>query len=142
MAFAAGRNAVYSMKRFTTILSKEKKIFVHVREFTKEVVEVMACSDLIITKTGSCSVNEAIYLGKKLLLDNTENSSARHIWWESFNVSFVKKHNLGDAFNDLQELQTKARALLNQTTQSPAARGDFRLPSFEENLLSLVQDML
>ncbi len=136
-----GGTIVYSSEAFTTILTKER-VFVHVREFTKEVVEIMACSDLLITKTGSCSVNEAIYLGKRLLLDNTENSSARHIWWENFNVLFVKKHNLGDAFSDLSELKTKAVTLLNQTTQSPSARGDFRLPSFEENLLSLVQEML
>lgn len=136
-----GGTVVYSSEAFTTILCRDG-FFVHVREFTKEVVEIMACSDLIITKTGSCSVNEAIYLGKRLLLDNTENSSARHIWWESFNVSFVKKHNLGDAFSDLSELCPKALSLLNQTTQSPSARGDFRLPSFEENLLSLVQSML
>ncbi|MFI5333707.1 MAG: glycosyltransferase [Chlamydiales bacterium] len=136
-----GGTAVYSSDAFTTVLSKDK-VFVHIREFTKEVVEIMACSDLLITKAGSCSVNEAIYLGKRLLLDNTENSSARHIWWENFNVAFVKKHNLGDAFTSLDELHTKAVALLNQTSQSPSARGDFQLPSFKENLLALIHKML
>ncbi len=126
---------------YQTIQSKEG-VLIHVRTFTKEIIEIMALSDLIITKTGSCSVNEAIYLGKKLLLDNTEFSSARHVWWESFNVAFVKKHNLGDAFSTLEELSSKALSLLNQSTESPSARGDFRLPSFKENVLGLVQEIL
>lgn len=136
-----GGQLVYQCDAYTTLLTKEK-VYLHLRTFTKEVVEIMACSDLIITKTGSCSVNEAIYLGKRLLLDNTENSSARHIWWESFNVAFVKKHNLGDAFTDLSELKSKAVALLSQTTKSPSARGDFGLPSFAENVLRLVKSMI
>ncbi|MBI2742577.1 MAG: hypothetical protein HYX48_01505 [Chlamydiales bacterium] len=136
-----GGEVAYQCDAYTTMLTRDK-VYIHLRTFTKEVVEIMACSDLIITKTGSCSVNEAIYLGKRLLLDNTENSSARHIWWESFNVAFVKKHNLGDAFCDLSELSTKAVSLLNQTTQSPSARGDFRLPSFKQNVLDLVKSMI
>lgn len=136
-----GGTLIHNSDGYVTVLSKDG-VFVHIRTFTKEVVEIMACSDLIITKTGSCSVNEAIYLGKRLLLDNTENSSARHIWWESFNVSFVKKHNLGDAFCDLNELKSKAVTLLSQTTQLPSTRGDFHLPKFEENVLNLVKEML
>ncbi len=136
-----GGELIYESEAFNTVKTREN-IYLHLRTFTKEVVEIMACSELVITKTGSCSVNEAIYLGKRLLLDNTENSSAQHIWWESFNVSFVKKHNLGDAFCDVSELGPKAHSLLSQTTQSPSARGDFRLPSFEQNVLGLVQTMI
>jgi UDP-N-acetylglucosamine:LPS N-acetylglucosamine transferase len=140
-ALENGGEKIAECEAYTTVLTKDK-VYLHLRTFTQEVVEIMACSDLIITKTGSCSINEAIYLGKRLLLDNTENSSARHIWWESFNVAFVKKHNLGDAFCDLSELKTKAVALLSQTTQSPSARGDFRLPAFAENVLKLVKSMI
>jgi UDP-N-acetylglucosamine:LPS N-acetylglucosamine transferase len=136
-----GGEVVAIKEGFFTLKSREGN-FLHVRDFTKEVVEIMSCSDLIITKTGSCSVNEAIYLGKKLLLDNTDDSSARHIWWESFNVSFVKKHNLGDAFCQVGELQTKILTLLNQTFQPPSARGDFKLPSFEQNILSLIKSLI
>lgn len=132
---------IFDCSLYATLLT-HKGVYLHIRQFTKEIVEIMACSDLIITKTGSCSVNEAIYLGKRLLLDNTENSSARHIWWESFNVSFVKKHNLGDAFCQLSELRPKALALLNISTQPPSARGDFRLPSFEQNISLLVESMI
>jgi processive 1,2-diacylglycerol beta-glucosyltransferase len=138
---AHGGKLISESQGYTTVESQEG-VTIHIRGFTNEVIEIMACSEVIITKTGSCSVNEAIYLGKKLLVDNTELSSARHVWWESFNVSFVKKHNLGDAFSDIGELSTKTVTLLYQPTQSPSARGDFRLPSFEENVLTLVEKVL
>ena len=125
-AIAQGGEVIYQCDAYTSLLTKDK-VYLHLRTFTKEVVEIMACSDLVITKTGSCSVNEAIYLGKRLLLDNTENSSAQHIWWESFNVSFVKKHNLGDAFCDIAELGS--RATYSFKPDDPVALCKRRLPS-------------
>ncbi len=73
-------------------------LVMHIRGYTKDLIELMAASDLIITKTGSCTVNEAIYLGKKILLDNTRRSSARYLWWENFNIPFVERHSLGYSF--------------------------------------------
>jgi UDP-N-acetylglucosamine:LPS N-acetylglucosamine transferase len=66
----------------STIKSGKGVIF-HVRKYMKDMVELMASSSLIITKTGSCTVNEGIHLGVKLLLDNTENSSARYLQWKT-----------------------------------------------------------
>jgi UDP-N-acetylglucosamine:LPS N-acetylglucosamine transferase len=136
-----GGKIVRESEGCTSLLSA-KGLLLHIRAYTKEVTEIMAASDLIITKTGSCSVNEAIYLGKKLLLDNTKYSSARHIWWEGFNVSFVQKHNLGDALFDFKELESKVAALLESDTPHPTASGMFRTPNFQENVANLVQNMI
>ncbi len=119
-----------------------KGVLLHIRSYTKEVTEIMAASDLVITKTGSCSVNEVIYLGRKLLLDNTKYSSARHIWWERFNVAFVKKHNLGDALFDFKELGSKVTTLLDSDAPHPTATGSFRVPNFQENIASLAHNMI
>jgi UDP-N-acetylglucosamine:LPS N-acetylglucosamine transferase len=126
---------------FTTIELKNGLMF-HLRKFTKDLIEIMVCSDLIITKTGSCSVNEAIYLGKKLLLDNTDTSSARYLFWETFNLHFVRKHGLGDVFYKLPEMTTLIRVLLQEDLGHPVLSGAFPVPDFRENVSKVVKELL
>jgi|GEM_PF-956731 len=126
---------------FTSVETSSGLIF-HIRKFTKEIIEIMACSDLIITKTGSCSVNEGIYLGKKLLLDNTESSSARHLFWETFNLHFVRKHGFGDVFYRLSEMTTLIRVLLKEDMGHPVLSGAFPLPDFKSNIVKVVTGLI
>jgi UDP-N-acetylglucosamine:LPS N-acetylglucosamine transferase len=126
---------------FTTLKAANGLIF-HVRKFTKDLIEIMVGSDLIITKTGSCSVNEGIYLGKKLLLDNTDTSSARYLFWETFNLYFVRKHGLGDVFYHPSEMATLVRVLLHEDLGHPVVSGTFEVPDFRENIKQIVAKML
>lgn len=126
---------------FTSLKAPSGLIF-HVRKFTKDLIEIMVASELVITKTGSCSVNEGIYLGKKLLLDNTETSSARYLFWETFNLYFVRKHGLGDVFYDLSEMPTLVKVLLKEDLGHPVVSGTFQVPDFRENIQRIVAQML
>ncbi len=126
---------------FTSVQDRNGMVF-HIRKFTKDLVEIMAISDLIITKTGSCSVNEGIYLGKKLLLDNTDTSSARYLFWETFNLYFVRKHGLGDVFYTLSEMPTLVKVLLQEDLGHPVTSGTFVVPDFRENIQKIVDHML
>lgn len=114
-------------------------LVMHLRGYTKDLVEMMAASDLIITKTGSCTVNEAIYLGKKLLLDNTRNSSARFLGWENFNIPFVERHGLGCAFSDNEQLLMLIPSFLKYPDNR---HNPLELPNFEENILKLIHQMI
>lgn len=114
-------------------------LVMHIRGYTKDLIELMAASDLIITKTGSCTVNEAIYLGKKLLLDNTSRSSARYLWWEKFNIPFVQRHRLGHSFSDSRQLLMLIPSFLKYPDQS---NQQLELPNFEENILKIVRLMI
>jgi UDP-N-acetylglucosamine:LPS N-acetylglucosamine transferase len=136
-----GGSVVSETAAFTTVQAKNGLIF-HLRKFTKDLIEIMAASDLIITKTGSCSVNEGIYLGKKLLLDNTDTSSARYFFWETFNLYFVRKHGLGDVFYNLSEMTTLIRVLLHEDLGHPVVSGAFPLPDFRENIREIVNCLL
>ncbi|MBS0626613.1 MAG: hypothetical protein JSS09_00190 [Verrucomicrobia bacterium] len=126
---------------FTTVQTTNGLIF-HLRKFTKDIIEIMVCSDLIITKTGSCSVNEGIYLGKKLLLDNTNTSSARHLFWETFNLHFVRKHGFGDVFYQISEMTMLIRALLREDMGHPVISGAFSVPDFKNNIIKVVSNLL
>lgn len=112
----------------------------HIRGFTKEILEIMATSDFIITKTGSCTVNEAIYLGKPVLLDNTPKSTARHLRWEQFNIPFVERHHLGSAFTDSRQLLMLIPSLL-KFVHDPKEH-PLEIPSFSQNVRKLVGEML
>lgn len=115
-------------------------LIIHLRGFTKEILEIMAVSDIIITKTGSCTVNEALYLQKPVLLDNTPRSTARHLWWEQFNIPFVQKHGLGHAFTDARQLHMLIPSLLKYPGGKEHKKFDF--PNFEQNIYKLVREMI
>lgn len=123
--------------RHTFLLSTG--LVMHIRGYTKDLIELMAASDLIITKTGSCTVNEAIYLGKKLLLDNTSRSSARYLKWEDFNIPFVQRHSLGYSFSDNAQLLMLIPSFLKYPDRSDQK---LELPNFEENILKLTRQMI
>lgn len=134
-----GGKVVYTDPGCTTVLSQEG-VILHIRGFVKEIIEIMACSKLLITKTGSCSVNEGIYLGVPLLLDNTRHSSARHFWWERFNIQFIKKLGLGDVFTDSKQLKELIPHFLREG--EPCSLPPFTPPDFAKNILRLVADMV
>jgi len=113
-------------------------LVIHIREYMKEIIELMAASDLIITKTGSCTVNEAIYLGKKLLLDYTEKSTARYLAWEEFNIPFIQKHGMGYAFTDSKQLLMLLPSLLKYPETNEVT---FHLPNFTEIIQSTIREM-
>lgn len=85
----------------------------HLFGFTQKLAEIMAVSDLIIAKTGSLSVNEALHLNKYLLLDHTFNSSSRILYWERPNIKFVKAINKGEGFKSRKDLIQKVENFLN-----------------------------
>jgi processive 1,2-diacylglycerol beta-glucosyltransferase len=85
----------------------------HLWQFTSSLPEIMVVSDIIISKTGSLSVSEALHLNKYLLLDHTINSSSRFMYWERANVPFVKSINQGEAFYSQKDLIQKLENYLN-----------------------------
>ncbi len=111
----------------------------HIRGYITNLIDLMAVSDLVITKTGSCTVNEVIYLEKKLLLDNTSKSSARYLAWEQFNVPFVEKYGLGLSFTDSRQLPMLIPSLLKYPEK---AKSTLERPPFDDNIRMLVQSMI
>jgi UDP-N-acetylglucosamine:LPS N-acetylglucosamine transferase len=70
---------------------------------TEQVSDLMAISDLIVTKPGPGTINEAIAMKLPMLIDNTNIS----LFWERANVDLVLHYGVGQKirkFNQLQEL--------------------------------------
>lgn len=73
--------------------------------FTDRISDLMAVSDLIVTKPGPGTINEAIAMKLPILIDNTDNS----LFWERANVDIVLKYGIGHRvkkFNQLEGLIT------------------------------------
>lgn len=59
--------------------------------FTERIADLMAVSDLLITKSGGLSVNEALYMELPMILDATSSG----LIWENFNRIFVERNEYG-----------------------------------------------
>ena len=66
-------------------------ITISIIEYTQRIADLMTISDIILSKSGSISVCEAIYTNTPLLLDATSTI----LPWEKFNHTFIKTHQLG-----------------------------------------------
>jgi processive 1,2-diacylglycerol beta-glucosyltransferase len=76
--------------------------------FTSRMSDLMAISDLLITKSGSVSVSEGIYMNLPMILDATTSL----LRWEAYNHQFIQEHNFGTTINQLDNLAALVTHLL------------------------------
>ena len=79
----------------------QKHITYTVVKFTHKMADLMAVADIIITKSGSVSFYEALYVGKPIILDATSPILS----WEQLNHVLVKKYKLGDIVYSVQDIR-------------------------------------
>jgi processive 1,2-diacylglycerol beta-glucosyltransferase len=109
--------------------------------FTDRISDLMAASDLLITKPGPSSIVEALSVKLPLLLDGTN----KNVRWEEFNIDLIKEKELGDVVRSMKELPDLLEKYLNdkQNYYSLKARlHNFSLNHFEPIFLKLVQELL
>jgi len=83
--------------------------------FTNKIADYMAMSDILISKSGTLSVCEALYMNLPILLDATSTA----LPWEKFNHHFIKKHHFGDCIKRYEDIipligDLKANNLINR----------------------------
>lgn len=81
--------------------------------FTDHIPELMGIADLLITKSGSVTVNEDIYAQVPLLLDATTTV----LQWEHFNHSFIEKHGLGKVVKQTYQIPGIITKMLRKEEQ-------------------------
>jgi processive 1,2-diacylglycerol beta-glucosyltransferase len=94
--------------------------------FTEHISDLMAVSDVCITKSGSVSVCEALRMRVPLILDATSGVLA----WEAFNHRFIQKRHLGLIVRCHHDLVSTVMKLLGNSE---------RLREIKKNLLGLEQ---
>lgn len=76
--------------------------------FTPHIADYMAMSDVLISKSGTLSVSEALYMNLPLLLDGTSSL----LPWEKFNHSFIKYHGFGTIIENFTEIAPLISAMI------------------------------
>jgi len=81
-------------------LSVPEHISLSIVGFTKDIADYMAISDIFISKSGTLSVCEALYMNLPLFLDATSGI----LPWEKFNLHFIKKHGFGECIENYNQI--------------------------------------
>lgn len=114
----AGRN--HKLKKDLEQLKLHPSNTLSAFDFTERVADLMAVSDIIITKPGPGTINEAIAMKLPILIDNTDSS----LFWERTNVDIVLKYGIGQRikkFSQVNDLlmtylkDEKTKALIEQS---------------------------
>lgn len=114
--------------------------------YNNHMPDLMAISDIFITKAGSCSFAEALYLDLPLLIDTTHKVLA----WELCNVDFMEQHGFGKRINSLDQVVLEVENLLtnkeeyeaikNRIREFPKKNGLVEITKLIERLLALHKD--
>lgn len=78
--------------------------------YTQKVADLIAIADLVITKSGSVSVYEAVHIGIPLLLDATSPL----LKWEKLNHNFIQQNGFGLSIDNLFDLSAQVDTLFAQ----------------------------
>ncbi len=110
--------------------------------FTDRVSDIMAVSDLIITKPGPGTINEAIAMKLPILIDNTDIS----LFWERANVDFVLKYGVGQKIKKFRQIEDllasylKDSQVIHNTEESfvdiPSNQFHLRIPVIIKELIA------
>lgn len=109
--------------------------------FTPRIADLMAVSDLLITKPGSVSFCEALYMDVPIILDNIYGE----LEVEGFNLELTKKYGFGEVVTTYRQLNTLVKKFLTddvyrmQVRQNVAA---FPKGDFAKNLRHKVAEMI
>jgi processive 1,2-diacylglycerol beta-glucosyltransferase len=92
-------------------------------EFTPHIAELMAVSDLFVTKSGGQSVNEALYMQLPMLIDATSSA----LEWEQLNRTFVEEQNIGVLVKRIQKLAPMVQEILDNPEQLAQWRTNIKI---------------
>lgn len=108
---------------------------------TDHIADLMAVSDVCITKSGPGSICEAIYSNLPMLLDATGSV----IKWELFNLTFVKNHGFGasiESYADVAPLVEQFLRDVKKYVQMKERLMNFEKKKLEETLKQLLGEIL
>jgi processive 1,2-diacylglycerol beta-glucosyltransferase len=141
MVVIAGRNN--KLKKELEQLKLHPTNTLSVFGFTDRVSDLMAVSDVIVTKPGPGTINEAIAMKLPMLIDNTDTS----LFWERANVDIVLKYGIGQRIKKFSQVKNLLTTYLKDGTARQSAEESFinvpvnqfhlRIPGIIHELISL-----
>lgn len=115
----AGRNFEL-LERIKSIIPHPSNS-IHPIGFTDKIADLMAVSDLLITKPGPGTIAEAIQMKLPVLVDNSSSS----LYWEEANRKLVTFYHIGETVKRKDELCTKVEKYIHESRVKDDARRAF-----------------
>ena len=109
--------------------------------FTEKIADLMAISDLIITKPGPGTINEAIAMQLPILIDHIDAS----LFWERANSEMVVNYGIGQKIRDYKEMRKLVKDYLtDQDKQHQIEKSFATMPSnqFHQRIGEIVDEMV
>lgn len=111
-----------------------------VMEFTTKISDLMAISDLLITKSGPGTITEAMTMHLPMLIDATSPILS----WEKANIDLVMQYGIGDYIEDFDELEPLVRQFLFDSELRKEMKDSYRnvpVNRFHEAIGPIIESM-
>ncbi len=108
--------------------------------FTDKVADLMSLSDLLISKPGPGTINEAISMRLPILADATSSI----LYWEKANIAMLQSLQIGDRIRGFNELpRLLRRYLTDPETKERVANAYALIPpnQFHEKIIAIIDEM-
>lgn len=123
-----GRNE--ELRPFLAKIPLPDNITVSVFGFTNRMHDILAMSDILITKSGSSSVSEAIATNTPMILDGT----GPVLTWERLNHDFIEKNGLGISLKDIKRVAPTIERWLDSGTHLSIRAALEKMPKMNGSL--------
>lgn len=110
--------------------------------YTDRISDLLAIADLLITKSGSVSFAEGLYMNVPMILDAT----AILLYWERLNHVLLQTHNWGKCLKKVKDLNKQVTQILSDPSyyksikeslkKNPKIRFDLEIKSLIEKVIS------
>lgn len=108
--------------------------------FTNRIPELMAISDVLITKPGPGSVCE----GRRSYVPMISDETHGIIWWEQENIDFMVKHGFAESLTDYKDLDAMLPKYLEDSTFTDGIKKRmkaFKCERFDKKIKPLIRTM-
>lgn len=107
--------------------------------FTEEIPYYMKASDLMITKPGPGTLNEAFEMKVPILIDETKTT----LFWEKTNIELVKKLGVGQSIKHLDDLSMIINMYFDPFVREQMKNAFDSIPSnqFSERITTIVENL-
>jgi processive 1,2-diacylglycerol beta-glucosyltransferase len=112
-----------------------------VLQFTSRVSDLMQVADLLITKPGPGTINEAIMKKLPILVDNVHSALS----WERVNLELVEKGGFGRVLNEVSEVNGFVSSYLQDAKLKESVEAAYQSQdriSFDKNIQQLLENLL
>ncbi|MCB9493472.1 MAG: CDP-glycerol glycerophosphotransferase family protein [Epsilonproteobacteria bacterium] len=136
LLICCGRNEKIK-NNLESLLSKKQDITFTLVPFTNKVADLMAASDLLLTKPGPNTIAEAVQSYLPIVVD----ASMTTLFWERANIKYVTENNYGETLTSLKNLAPIIREYMHKRKTQPKETYH-AYNQFNQEIVKLIANML